>query len=57
MDEKLKKDSATEEEDFPEEVVFKFGDLVNLYEGQAKYDETIKDFVEKIKEYFELAIH
>jgi hypothetical protein len=40
-------------QDWPEEVVFHFGDLVDLYKEQALKDPRIKDFIEKLKEFVE----
>ena len=42
------------EEEFPEEIVFSLADLVQFYEDNAETDERIKEFVEKIKDCFEL---
>ena len=40
-------------DEWPEEQVFNFGDLVEFYKEFALKDERIKEFVERIKEYVE----
>lgn len=51
-EEEMEKFRARERE-WPEEVVFSFGDLVELYRDHAEHDPRIKSFVETVKEYVE----
>ena len=45
------------EKEFPEEVVFSLNDIVTWYQQNSLQNETIKDFVEKVKNFVELQEH
>ena len=45
------------EEEFPEEMIFELGDLVDFYRKYAIEDHRIKEFVERIKVFIEQMTH
>jgi hypothetical protein len=56
-DEEAMEDYVARKAEWPEEIVFHFGDLVEFYRDFALKDERIKEFVEKMKEYLEQMSH